>query len=381
MPTARGYALLLAGAIAIAVGLVWGYPEVTVLGCGAVVAVLGSVLWVAPRPSLRVERTVSPDRVMRGEASIATLTVRNTSRWRSASVIGHDRVGTGEVGVPLLRIRSGAETTTNYTLPTERRGVVDVGPLRIGRRDPLDLSRASSAYGDSARLWVHPRIYSMHAVPVGTARSLDGTVDKVAHGNITFHALREYVVGDDLRHVHWRTSAHIGELMVREHVDTSLPRIVVLFDDRRTAHDAESFEHAADSAASVIVAVLHAGLHLDLHFASGTVLSGAAGGQSTNAFLDVLAEAEPSDEDSLTSAAERLRHQRSGDTLFVFTGTGNRSDLDPIASLRDAYPSIVVGVLGSGGMAIGGTTVIGGMTVLTAANAAHFAVVWDGASA
>jgi uncharacterized protein (DUF58 family) len=72
----------------------------------------------------------------------------------------------------------------------------------------------------------------MQAVPAGISRSLDGRLDRVPHGAITFDTLREYVIGDELRHVHWRTSARVGELMVREHVDTSPARIVVLLDDR-----------------------------------------------------------------------------------------------------------------------------------------------------
>ena len=105
-------------------------------------------------------------------------------------------------------------------------------------------------YGGTATVWVHPRIHLLRAVPAGMARSLDGRIDKVPHGTITFDSLREYVVGDELRRVHWRSSAKVGELMVREQLDTSEPTIVVLLDDRAGAHPdvrdgtAESFEVA-----------------------------------------------------------------------------------------------------------------------------------------
>src|SRR5204863_2320032 len=120
-------------------------------------------------------------------------------------------------------------------------------------------------YGGSVRVWVRPRVHLIAAVPVGLSRSMDGRVDRVPHGSITFDALREYVVGDDLRHVHWRTSARVGELMVREHVDTALPQIVVLLDDRAATHTPDSFEDACEAAASVVVAAIREDLHVALH--------------------------------------------------------------------------------------------------------------------
>ena len=256
--------------------------------------------------------------------------------------------------------------------------MIDVGPLRISRRDPLDLVRATREYGTPVRVWVHPKVHPIHTVPVGTARSLDGLVDKVAHGSITFHALREYVAGDDLRHVHWRTSAHIGELMVREHVDTSLPRIIVFLDNRKSVQESENFEHAVEAAASVLVAVLQAGLNVDLHLASGTILTGAAAGHGISTFLDALAEANLDELDTLDEAAQRLRHRRVGDTLIAFTGSADQGALEAIGALRDVYPSIVLGMIGG---QQSGTTTLSGLLMLSAADGADFAAAWDGVRA
>lgn len=375
MITARGIAVLAAGVALVGVGLGFGYLELTVLGTGALAAFAGSLLWAVWRPRLEVRREVRPDRVVRGEPSGAVVHVRNAARWRGASLIGHDQVGAATVTVPLLRLGAGKETSTPYAIPTDRRGVIDVGPLRISRRDPLDLVRATREYGEPVRVWVHPRVHPIHTTPVGTARSLDGIVDKVAHGSITFHALREYVAGDDLRHVHWRTSAHIGELMVREHVDTSLPRIVVFLDDRAAVQSPESFEHAVEAAASILVAVIQANLNVTLQLASGTVLEG---GHSVRPFLDALAEAELNDTTTLDDAAQRLRHRRVGDTLLAFTGSPDQGALEAIGALRDVYPSIVLGMIGH---QQAGTTTMAGLLVLSAADGADFAAAWDGVGA
>src|SRR5439155_1528418 len=93
---------------------------------------------------------------------------------------------------------------------------------------------------------------------------------------ITFDALREYVIGDELRKVHWRTSARVGQLMVREDLDTSLPRVVVLVDDRQAAYrdltedgGSADFEAVCEAAASVLVACVRADLAVELVVASG----------------------------------------------------------------------------------------------------------------
>ncbi|WP_107079321.1 DUF58 domain-containing protein, partial [Micromonospora sp. MH33] len=268
--TARGVGLLVAAVVLLGVGFRYAYPELTVLGAAAGVAVGYALVTAAWRPRLTVERVADPDRVTRGEPAAMVLTVRNTGRLRAANLVAEDRCGGRLVPVPLLRLRPGRDTEVRYPVPTRRRGVVPVGPLRVTRRDPLGLVALARAYGEPLPVWVHPRIHPLSAVPTGAGRSLDGRTDSVPHGSITFDSLREYVVGDELRRVHWRTSARVGELMVRENVDTSLPRLVVVLDNRAAAHPdraagvAESFESGCEAAASVVAAATREDLPVSL---------------------------------------------------------------------------------------------------------------------
>jgi uncharacterized protein (DUF58 family) len=386
--TARGIGLLAAGPILLVAGFLFGYPELTVLGCAALVAVLLAVGYAAWRPTLGVRRRADPDRVMRGEDSRMTLTVRNTSRLRAATLIAYDRCGSTVVPVPVLRLRPGHDTHTEYPVPTNRRGIVTVGPLRVVRRDPLGLANVARSHGEPALVWVYPKVHLLSAVPVGVVRSLDGRVDRVPHGTITFDTLREYVVGDELRHVHWRTTARIGELMVREHLDTSLPRLVVLLDDRLAAHPggtdgtADSFEAACEAAASIAVAAHREELPLALQTVSGEFAGGDGRRAAvTRPYLDLLAEARlrgAGDGDGLEEAVSRLRHRRPGDTLIFLTGPGTATDLGLVGSLRGAYPTIVVGALGGTESA---PSTMEGLVVLSAADGADFASEWDGVRA
>ncbi|WP_410813539.1 DUF58 domain-containing protein [Micromonospora sp. 067-2] len=395
--TARGVGLLVAAVVLLGMGFRFAYPELTLLGGAAGAAVGYAALTAAWRPRLTVARSADPDRVARGEPASMTLTVRNTGRWRSANLLAEDRCGLRTVPVPLLRLRPGRDTEVRYDVPTHRRGVVPVGPLRVTRRDPLGLVALARPYGATTPVWVHPRVHPLTAVPRGAGRSLDGRLDGVPHGSITFDSLREYVVGDELRRVHWRTSARVGELMVRENVDTSLPRLVVLLDNRAAAHSqrvdgvAESFESACEAAASVVTAAHRADLPVLLLLVAAEPANPAERGHGDRPGVDVdddptgghrlgpldrLAATDLSDDDdALRAATTRLRQDRLGDTLIFLTGPGGRAELGHVGALRGAYPSVVVGVFGAAEATPPGAA---GLVVVDAADGAQFAAEWDG---
>ncbi|MCN0151872.1 DUF58 domain-containing protein [Salinispora arenicola] len=383
--TARGVGLFVAAGVLLAAGFRFAYPELALLGAAGATAGGYAVAVAAWRPRLAVVRRAEPDRVARGEPATMTVTVHNRGRLRSANLVAEDRCGAVPVAVPVLRLRPGRDTTVRYDVPTTRRGVVPVGPLRVIRRDPLGLVSLSRPYGETVPVWVHPRVHPLSVVPTGAGRSLDGQVDAVPHGSITFDSLREYVVGDELRRVHWRTSARVGELMVRENVDTSLPRLVVLLDNRAVAHPqrsaglAESFEAACEAAASVLTAAHRSDLPVVLVLVApedegsraGVAESGAA--RSGLSPLDRLAAAGLGG-DTLDATLTRLRGERRGDTLVALTGPGGRDSLGQFGALRGAYPSVVVGVLAAAEPAQAQTA---GLVVIDAADGAAFAAEWD----
>ncbi|GIF12812.1 DUF58 domain-containing protein [Actinoplanes teichomyceticus] len=365
--TARGIGLLAAALALLAAGFGYGYPDLALLGATGLVAAGCALAFAFWRPRLGVQRVAEPDRVARGEPARMRLTVRNTSRLRAASMVATDRCGGGIVPVPLLRLRPGTDTCVAYPVPTTRRGIVPIGPLRVTRGDPLGLVTLARTYGEVVTVRVHPRIHPLRATPAGMARSLDGRIDKVPHGTITFDALREYVVGDELRRVHWRSSAKVGELMVREQLDTAEPTIVVLLDDRAATYpDPEVFESACEAAASIVAAAVREDLPVGLHLVS-TVAAGP--------YLDVLTEAalRPGD---LDATLRRLRAQRLGDTLVFLTGPGGRADLGTVGALRGTYPVVLAGLFGDRDAAP--VTAGDRMIVIEAADGAEFAAAWDG---
>lgn len=374
--TARGVGLA-AGALALGLaGWRWGYPELVAVGAAAALACVAAVSVIAAKPNLEVEREVAPDRVSAGEEAEVVLDVRNAGKWRSVSARAVDVYGGGthqtrRVAVPLARLRPGKSTRAGYSIATERRGVIDVGPLGIGKRDILGLAATAGSFGPVSRLWVHPRLWTLARTPDGLARSLEGTADKVEQGSLTFHSLREYVIGDELRHVHWRTSARIGQLMVKEHVDTSLPTVAVALDDRAESWpDLDSFEAGCEAAYSVLTACFRAEYHAALVTASGNAISGAG----RDIYGDTLAELACDATDSLDEFIARLQGGRFGDTLVWITGT--EPPTPRLAALKRAYP-VVIAVHLQPGLPTS-AALQGGLPFLRAAGGEQFAAAWDG---
>ncbi|GAA1678726.1 hypothetical protein GCM10009830_27330 [Glycomyces endophyticus] len=377
--TARGVGLAIAAAALTASGWLWGYPELAALGAAAALACAAAGSVIAARPRLDVERTVTPDRVSVGHTATVKLTVRNAGRWRAVNARAVDAYGgpsieTRRVAVPLARLRPGASAGASYTIDAERRGVVDAGPLGIGKRDLLGLAATAGNFGSAARLWIHPRLHRLGRTPDGLARSLEGTADKVEQGSLTFHALREYVIGDELRHVHWRTSARIGKLMVKEHLDTSLPTVAIAIDDRAESWPASPespgpFEAACEAAYSILTACFRAEYHAALVPASGATVSGAG----RDSYGDLLAELEPNAKDSLDAYVARLTAARYGDTLVWITGT--EPPTDRLAMLKRAYPTVIAVHLALGLPA--SASLAGGLPTVRAADGDQFAAAWN----
>ena len=137
--------------------------------------------------------------------------------------------------VELPGIDPEATATVIQQLPSDKRGVFQVGPLIVSRSDPFGLIRVGQQQRDIATLYVHPRIVMLTPFPSGVQRDLDGTsMGEAPEGGIAFQNLREYVEGDDLRLVHWRSLAKTGTMMVRHNVDTHQPRSVIVRRHART---------------------------------------------------------------------------------------------------------------------------------------------------
>ncbi|UGQ10368.1 DUF58 domain-containing protein [Yinghuangia sp. ASG 101] len=352
--TATGTRLLGIAAALLAAAWPLGYPEAAVLGGAALLTTLGALAWALPPRRISAARVVVPARVARGDPAEAVVTLVNRGRRVLRRLALEDRCGGRPVPVEVTRLAPDKPGEARYGLPTDRRGRVVVGPLRVVRADPLGLTRRASVCAGETTLLVRPRVHPLPLLASGRAHHIEGPNSATADGGSqTFHALRGYVLGDDLRRVHWRSSARTGELMVRQMVDVSMPHTTVVLDTRSAAYDAartpesrdtaeRAFELAVETAASVACAVLLRRFPLRLLGAAGCVLAESRHSLTPDELLDALAVVEFTGERSLAAAFDAVDRARVGGTLVVVSGSHDLTGVRELARLADRFERTVV---------------------------------------
>lgn len=354
-----------------------GYPRLAVLGMGGLAALALAVAAVARAPAVEISRDIFPSRVSRGEPAVGMLRVRNTSRWAGVQIEARESLGGDEVPVPVPYLRRGSSREVGYQLPTSRRGVIAVGPLMWERADAIGLVRRRQSLADSQQLYVHPVTHPFPPASVLRAQRWDSSAaDAALSGTITFHLLREYVPGDDLRHVHWRSTARHGTLMVRHNIDPSAPRTTVLLVTGRGAYrDPDLFEEAVEVAASALLAAARERLPARLWTTQPEVLNGCRGLNDARMFLDFLAGVALSDTAGLGPAADRMEHAERGGLLVIATGSLDAADLAVLRRVAVRYDHAVVALLGA---ACGASPAArqAPVSVVEAASAAEFCARW-----
>jgi uncharacterized protein (DUF58 family) len=340
--TLFGLAALIAGVVALAMGLSLDWLSFDLIGLGLLAVVVLGFAAVARPSRLVIDREIQPPRVPKGSPAIAFLTFANRGRRTVPVAVATQPFGAQRVRTVIPKLRGGERGTRAYRLPTTRRGIFDVQPVEVTRRDSFELFRLSRKHGVAERIWVYPRVLGFRTLPTGQTRHLEGpSSDTSPQGNITFHRLREYVAGDDLRLVHWRSSARAGTLLVKHNVDTSQPYSVVIFDQRPSLYTEESFEQAVDIVASVLVTSAANKAPVELRLTDGTVIGGPRV-RDVTALIDHLTGVTADPDGSLQPHLLTLRRARGGTSLVVVTGELDPADLPSVAALRRRFDRLVV---------------------------------------
>jgi uncharacterized protein (DUF58 family) len=381
--TGAGAGLAVLAACCYAAGAALGYPVLVALAVAAAAMLAAGGCAVLIRPVGQLSREVTPDRTTVGEPALGRIRVRNTTRWPSVSFTAVDRVGPATVTLEVGRISAGGLRSIHYPLPAPRRGRITLGPLTVARHDPLGLFRWERRLTTDDVLWVHPRVHPLRPLPVGVVLDYEGRSDVHARlGTVTFSALREYVPGDDPRQIHWRSTARLGTLVVREHVDTTEPTTTVVLDTNSGAFGGASFEEAVEVAASVVRAVEDIGRPVRLHILGERPDEARRSGAGSVLDRLALAGCDP-DVDSMRLLGV-VDRSPAGGALVVVTGQAEPAVVTLLADRRRRFrPVVLISLLGAaagpGGEPAGsaGLRRRPGMVVLTARSAAEAAIGWN----
>lgn len=274
---------------------------------------------------LRVERTVPP-RVMAGESVTVEVTLFNDKRWLSAWLMTVvDRVSNErealQPAVTFARVPPSESRSCHYRLQLAQRGVYAIGPLQVNTRFPLGLVERGLNIDLPDRIFVYPRLGRLSADWQQRLREASQVAQqKQPRGGSLddeFHKIRDYRPGDDLRAVHWKTSARKSELMVREFQQSRDQDLVVLLDawqpSNPRAHDILALERAVSLAASVAVDQCQRGRDAFPYFAAaGQILldwGGASGSHRLEALLDGLALLQAAENPHLDALLQQCSEQ------------------------------------------------------------------------
>jgi uncharacterized protein (DUF58 family) len=304
-----------------AAGLLLGLPVLRALGGCALGAFVVAVLPVLSRLKPAVTRNVHPDRVQRGGTAFAELVVGNAGSFRQAAFVARDTIGDEVREIPVRALPAGGSASYRYEVPTDRRGRIPLGPLSIERSDLLGLARARGELGEVSELRVYPKRHPVRLSPAGRARHHHEGEPPLQpmRGSMDLRSLREYVVGDERRHLHWKATARTGQLMVREYVDPAQPWMVVLLDTRSAALSVERFEEAVEVASSLLWEASEQERPSRLCTTSGLRHEVAGGATGIREVLDLLCDVRQDDRLEISLDLARLGAGR-GDGLLAYVG-------------------------------------------------------------
>ena len=264
-PTRQGITLLAAGVLAIGIGREFGNLELFLIGAALLLSTIFAVAIVAwRRPQIEVERWIRPSVLTAGDVGRVEVLVESVGRSTSPPFELVEPVGPSRTArMAVAPLEANTDVSAGYRIPTERRGVLTIGPLVAVRQDVLGLARSMSEVAGVEEVLVSPRAHSLDMPLLGQGvlgRHLLALAQRLGPGD--FHSLREYVDGDEPRTIHWRASARSETLKVRQHSVEGLQRCVVLLDQRVPdgPQAADAFERAVTVAASVVHSADRAGL-------------------------------------------------------------------------------------------------------------------------
>ncbi|MEU9386762.1 DUF58 domain-containing protein, partial [Streptomyces sp. NPDC048279] len=308
-------------------------------------------------------RRLSPSRVPAGSEARVHLRMDNVSRLPTGLLMLQDRVPYVLGPRPrfvLDRVEPGGRREVSYRVRSDLRGRYPLGPLQLRLTDPFGMCELTRSFSTFDTLTVIPKVEPLSPIRLsGEAKGYgDGRQRSLALAGEDDVIPRGYRYGDDLRRVHWRSTARYGELMVRREEQPQRARCTVLLDTRGIAYEGagpdSAFEWAVSGAASVLVHMLERGFSVRLLTDTGSAVPGegadgfaGTGQDSADAagqMMDTLAVVDHSDGTGLSRAYDVLRGGNEG-LLVAFLGDLDEEQAAVAAKMRRRSAGAVAFVL------------------------------------
>ncbi|PAU68931.1 DUF58 domain-containing protein [Bifidobacterium criceti] len=328
-----GWTAIALAAVGLTLYLTLGYVEALAL-CLAVVTMLLAALALSIGNTLfHAVISVSDNRVNVNDVVEVQVDVSNPGTTPTASARADLPLGDEHerFGIPMLAPRQSKHTTVTFTAIA--RSVLTVGPLTIRKGDPFGLMRHEHELADRFNVYIHPSIVLLDALHAGIPRDLEGNPSgDIVDDDLDFYGLREYEPGDDVRHVHWLSSARTRTLMLRQYEATRRTDTSVTLDVNPDDYmSKDEFELAVSVHASIGVQALREGRPLYTHV-SRTNLNP----RNPTELLDACSAIKPDFRDNRNLTQEALA--TTPDASFYCFTVGHAKPLDDIRRMMMALP-------------------------------------------
>ncbi len=344
MLTERGWA---ATGVMIALVVLWVVLGEIEFLAGAAVFAAGLAFSLAVTkfglPEVSVTRHLSPTLVHEGDEAAVDSNVSNKGGRALVNAEFTDDVGElGSATFQISRLPAKTSADAGYRIVCRPRGVYQVGPATVRVTDPLGFAFTEQMLEATDRLIVYPEVEELNGFPMtrGKDPAMQASRPEFSqNGGEDFFTLREYEVGDDLRFVHWPSSARRDTLMIRQMETPWQSRALVLFDIRQSSYESgDHFEKAVRGAASVVRHLARSGFDADLWAGGAQTLS--VGSYST--VMERLAMVDVEEELDLRAVASRMRQTGRGGALVLVTGIADHELLEVHRLLARDYRSTIV---------------------------------------
>lgn len=355
--TTRGRSFAAAGVAVLIAAIATSQDDLLRIAVLLVALPIISALVVArTRYRLSSARRLESPRTTAGQESAVTLRLDNISRLPTGLLLVEDRVPYVLGSRPrfvLDRVEPRGRREVTYTVRSDVRGRYQLGPLSLRLTDPFGMCELQRAFTSRDTLVVTPQVHPLPVVSLsgewtGSGESRSRSIASAGEDDA---GTREYRQGDDLRRVHWRSTARLGQLMVRREEQPWQARCTLLLDCRSRAHGGEgpgsSFEWAVSAAASVGVHLARHGYLVRLLTDTGAHIAGSDrsidGGTSDieGALLDALAVVTTSDNHSFRDAGTALRRGGGDGLLVAVLGAVAPDEAHLLARLRQGSAAAV----------------------------------------
>jgi uncharacterized protein (DUF58 family) len=226
--TPLGWAIGIATPVSFVFGYLLNWIELVTFAWACLLLVLIAVIYLIGRNPLSIELSVPHSRVVVGDSATGEVIVTNPRPRRVLGASVEVPVGKGLAAVTTPSLRRNGRFVHEFPLPTAHRGIVEIGPVRTIRADPIGLVRRELVWTQSTELYVHPRTIAIPSTSTGFVHDLEGSATRdLTNSDVSFHALREYQPGDERRYIHWKSTAKTGTYMVRQFEETRRSHIVI----------------------------------------------------------------------------------------------------------------------------------------------------------